>query len=113
GTGIAGSGDPSSRRRRCRIRSGDRRGRGNRRSGAPMSQSGAEWGGGYVTDVAYLPGYYHHQSPLHLHLACLLGGVTGLAITPESPLSSLELACGCGFGTLALAASNPRWQVPG
>jgi SAM-dependent methyltransferase len=78
-----------------------------------MSQSGAEWGGGYVTDVAYLPGYYHHQSPLHLHLACLLGGVTGLAITPESPLSYLELGCGCGFGTLALAASNPSWQVTG
>jgi len=78
-----------------------------------MSQSGAEWGGGYVTDVAYLPGYYHHQSPLHLHLACLLGGVTGLAITPESPLSYLELGCGCGFGALALAASNPSWLVTG
>src|SRR5947209_14834437 len=78
-----------------------------------MSQSGAEWGGGYVTDVAYLPGYYHHQSPLHLHLACLLGGVTGLAITSESPVSYLELGCGCGFGALALAASNPSWHVTG
>src|SRR3981189_1525339 len=78
-----------------------------------MSQSGAEWGGGYVTDVAYLPGYYHHQWPLHLHLACLLGGVTGLAITPESPVSYLELGCGCGFGALALAASNPALQGNG
>jgi SAM-dependent methyltransferase len=78
-----------------------------------MSQSGAEWGGGYVTDVAYLPGYYHHQSPLNLHLACLLGGVTGLAITSESPVSYLELGCGCGFGALALAASNSNWQVTG
>jgi len=78
-----------------------------------MSQSGAEWGGGYVTDVAYLPGYYPHQSPLHLHLACLLGGVTGLPITPESSVSYLELGCGCGFGALALAASNPNWEVMG
>src|SRR5947209_12182818 len=78
-----------------------------------MSQSGAEWGGGYVTDVAYLPGYYHHQSPLHLPLACLLGGVTGLAIAPGSPVSYLELGCGCGFATLALAASNPSWQITG
>jgi len=78
-----------------------------------MSSSGADWGDGYVTDTAYLPGYYHHQSPLHLNLACLLGGVTGLAITPESSLSYLELGCGCGFGALALAASNPNWQVTG
>ena len=78
-----------------------------------MNGSGAEWGGGYVTDIAYLPGYYHHQSPLHLHLACLLGGVSGLAIAPKSPLSYLELGCGCGFGALALAASNPAWQVTG
>jgi SAM-dependent methyltransferase len=78
-----------------------------------MTGSGAEWGGGYVTDIAYLPGYYHHQSPLHLHLACLLGGVSGLAVAPESSLSYLELGCGCGFGALALAASNPAWQVTG
>jgi SAM-dependent methyltransferase len=78
-----------------------------------MTGSGAEWGGGYVTDIAYLPGYYHHQSPLHLHLACLLGGASGLAIAAESSLSYLELGCGCGFGALALAASNPSWQVTG
>ena len=78
-----------------------------------MNASGADWGGGYVTDIAYLPGYYHHQSPPHLNLACLLGGVSGLAITPESSLSYLELGCGCGFGALALAASNPNWQVTG
>ena len=38
-----------------------------------MNRPAADWGGGYVTDIAYLPGYYHHQSPLHLNLACLLG----------------------------------------
>jgi len=78
-----------------------------------MSGTGTGWGDGYVTDIAYLPGYYQHQSPLHLHLACLLGGVTGLDITPERSISYLELGCGCGFGALALAASNPGWQVTG
>src|SRR5207237_8002023 len=78
-----------------------------------MSSSGADGGDGYVTETASLPGYYHHQSPLHLNLACLLGGVTGLSITPKSPVSYLELGCGCGFGALALAASNPNWQVTG
>ena len=73
----------------------------------------SNWGGGYVTDVSYLPGYYRHQSPLHLHLACLLGGVEGLDLGPGTPLSYLELGCGHGFGALALAVCNPSWRVTG
>jgi SAM-dependent methyltransferase len=73
----------------------------------------AGWGAGYVTDIAYLPGYYPYQSPLHLNLACLLGGVAGITIGPGTPLSLLELGCGHGFGALALAASNPAWQITG
>ena len=23
----------------------------------------SDWGGGYVTDIAYMPGYYRQQSP--------------------------------------------------
>lgn len=78
-----------------------------------MTAGGASWGGGYVTDLPYLPGYYRHQSPLHLNLACLLGGVAGLRLGPGIPLSYLELGCGQGFGALALAACNPAWQVTG
>jgi SAM-dependent methyltransferase len=71
------------------------------------------WGGGYVTDISYLPGYYRQQSPLHLHVACLLGGVEGLDLAVGRPLSYLELGCGHGFGALALAVCNPSWQVTG
>lgn len=78
-----------------------------------MTLLGDSWGAGYITDVAYLPGYYPNQSPLHLHLACLLGGVAGIEITPKTPLSYLELGCGHGFGALVLAASNPAWRVTG
>jgi SAM-dependent methyltransferase len=78
-----------------------------------MIAGAAQWGTGYVTDIAYMPGYYPNQSPLHLHLACLLGGVKGVEITPETPLSYLELGCGHGFGALVLAASNPAWTVTG
>jgi len=78
-----------------------------------VSGAWAGWGDGYVTDIAYLPGYYPHQSPLHLNLACLLGGAAGLDLTPEHPISYLELGCGRGFGALALAASNPHWHVTG
>jgi SAM-dependent methyltransferase len=78
-----------------------------------MSAPPADWGGGYITDIAYLPGYYRHQSPLHLNLACLLGGAAGIEIGPTTRLSYLELGCGQGFGALMLAASNPGWQVTG
>lgn len=78
-----------------------------------MTGGASDWGGGYVTDIAYLPGYYRHQSPLHLNLACLLGGVAGIQIGPETRLTCLELGCGQGFGALMLAACNPSWRVLG
>jgi SAM-dependent methyltransferase len=80
--------------------------------GSPVT-IGSAWGAGYVTDVAYVPGYYRFQSPLHLNLACLMGGVAGVEITPTTQLSYLELGCGQGFGALILAACNPDWQVTG
>jgi SAM-dependent methyltransferase len=73
----------------------------------------SNWGGGYVTDISYLPGYYRHQSPLHLYLACLLGGVSGPDLGPGTPLGYLELGCGHGFSALALAVCNPSWRVTG
>jgi SAM-dependent methyltransferase len=78
-----------------------------------LSAGIAEWGGGYTTDIAYVPGYYPNQSPLHLEMACLLGGVAGVEVAAGKPLSYLELGCGHGFGALALAASNPAWRVTG
>ena len=78
-----------------------------------MSAMAANWGGGYVTDIPYLPGYYRHQSPLHLHLACLIGGVAGIAVGSETPIRYMELGCGAGFGAAMLAGCNPRWEVIG
>jgi SAM-dependent methyltransferase len=72
-----------------------------------------DWGDGYVVDIAYLPGYFRQQSPAHLNLACLLGGVAGIDSSPSLPLSYLELGCGYGFSALVLAAANPRWRVTG
>ena len=69
------------------------------------------WGGGYVTDITYMTGYYRQQSPAMMALACLLGGVASPMPGPDDPVSYLELGCGQGFGALVLAASNPHWQV--
>lgn len=69
------------------------------------------WGGGYVTDITYMPGWYRQQSPAILSLACLLGGVSAPMPHADDPVCYLELGCGQGFGALLLAASNPGWQV--
>lgn len=69
------------------------------------------WGGGYVTDVDYVPGWYRQQSPAVLSLACLLGNVTTPMPLRDDPVSYLELGCGQGYGALLLAASNPGWRV--
>jgi SAM-dependent methyltransferase len=69
------------------------------------------WGSGYVTDITYMTGYYRHQSPSVMALACLLGGVASPMPSADDPVSYLELGCGQGFGALILAASNPGWTV--
>ena len=69
------------------------------------------WGGGYVTDITYMTGYYRQQSPAMIALGCLLGGVASPMPGPDDPLSYLELGCGQGFGAMVLAASNPNWRV--
>ncbi len=69
------------------------------------------WNSGYVTDIAYMPGYYRQQSPAIMALAGLLGGVLCPLPEPDAPVSYLELGCGQGFGALLLAAANPGWQV--
>lgn len=69
------------------------------------------WSGGYITDIGYTSGYYSQQSPRHLALACLLGGVKPPDLSGEAPLTYLELGCGQGYGALVQAASNPRWDV--
>ena len=69
------------------------------------------WGSGYVTDVAYMPGYYRQQAPQIMALACLLGGVASPLPGPDGTVNYLEIGCGQGFGAMLLAASNPNWRV--
>ncbi len=71
------------------------------------------WGGGYVTDIAYLSGYYRQQSPTELAVACLLGNVASNIPALYEAMLYLELGCGRGLGALVLAASNPGWHVTG
>ncbi|MGA3402391.1 MAG: class I SAM-dependent methyltransferase [Acetobacteraceae bacterium] len=71
----------------------------------------SDWGGGYVTDIAYTTGWYRQQSPSIIALACLLGGAAASIPTGDDAVNYLELGCGNGFGAMLLAASNPAWRV--
>ena len=54
-----------------------------------------------------LAGYYRHQSPAHMSLACLLGGVASPIPAPDDPVSYLELGCGQGFGAIDPGGEQP------
>ena len=69
------------------------------------------WSAGYVTDIAYMTGWYRQQSPAMMALACLLGSVAMKMPQGDDPVHVLELGCGQGYGAMLLAASNPAWQV--
>ena len=71
------------------------------------------WGSGYVTDIAYMTGWYRQQSPSIMALACLLGSVSMSIPGGDDPVHVLELGCGQGYGAMLLAASNPTWRVTG
>lgn len=69
------------------------------------------WGDGYVTDIAYLSGWYRQQSPALLALACLMNGAEVAMPAGDAPVQVLELGCGQGYAALLMAASNPTWRI--
>ncbi len=69
------------------------------------------WGGGYITDITYMAGWYRQQSPAMMAIAALLGNVNAGIPAPDDAISYLELGCGQGYGAMLLAASNPKWTV--
>lgn len=66
---------------------------------------------GYVTDVAYVPGFYPQMSPVAMRYVAALNGVV-----PPSTVDGfrfLELGCGLGRCFTTLAAANPRGEFVG
>jgi SAM-dependent methyltransferase len=76
-----------------------------------MSGQAGNWGGGYVTDIDYLPGWYPQQSPMHLAVTCLLLGIACDLPAGDEEVHYMELGCGLGLGAMVLAASNPSWRI--
>ena len=66
---------------------------------------------GYVTDVAYLPGYYPFMAPARMRYVASLHGIRPPAVREGFDL--LELGCGFGSTLLTLAAANPEGRFTG
>jgi len=66
---------------------------------------------GYVTDVAYVPGFYPQMAPVALRHVAALNGVAPPATA--AGFRYLELGCGLGRVVTTLASANPRGEFVG
>ena len=66
---------------------------------------------GYVTDVAYIPGFYPQMAPVAMRYVAALNGV----VPPQTAegFRYLELGCGLGRSLTTLAAAHPAGRVRG
>ena len=61
---------------------------------------------GYVTDVAYVPGFYQHLAPKAMRHVAVLNRIAPPPVADG--FTYLELGCGLGRTLTTLAAANPR-----
>lgn len=66
---------------------------------------------GYITDVAYIPGFYPNMSPIAMRYVASLNRVVPPQMTDG--FRYLELGCGLGRSLTTLAAANPKGQFVG
>jgi SAM-dependent methyltransferase len=66
---------------------------------------------GYITDVAYIPGFYPQMSPMAMRHVAALNGI--LPPKTADGFRYLELGCGLGRSLTTLAAANPQGSFVG
>ncbi|MFM7244107.1 MAG: methyltransferase regulatory domain-containing protein [Planctomycetaceae bacterium] len=66
---------------------------------------------GYITDVAYIPGFYPQMAPVALRHVAVLNGVAPPRVA--GGFRYLELGCGLGRVVSTLAAANPAGEFIG
>jgi SAM-dependent methyltransferase len=71
------------------------------------------WGSGYITDIAYIPGFYQAQMQSTMALAALLSGKKARLVGRHEAYHYADIGCGLGMSALIVAAANPGWQVTG
>ena len=65
---------------------------------------------GYLTDVAYIPGFYPQMAPVAMRFVAALNRV---APPRATGFRYLELGCGLGRSLTTLAAANPGSEFVG
>ena len=73
-----------------------------------MANTAAE---GYITDVAYIPGFYPHMAPTAIRHVAALNRVAPPRVA--AGFRYLELGCGLGRSLTTLAAANPQGEFVG
>ena len=71
------------------------------------------WGDGYVTDIAYAPGYYTEQSPRMMAATARIAGFEAHVPGRHETYHFVDIGSGRGHTALILAAANPGWLVTG
>ena len=66
---------------------------------------------GYITDVAYIPGFYPNMSPVAMRYVASLNRVAPPGT--QDGFRYLELGCGLGRSLTTLAAANPTGEFVG
>jgi SAM-dependent methyltransferase len=66
---------------------------------------------GYITDVAYIPGFYPNMSPVAMRYVASLNRIA--PPTTADGFRYLELGCGLGRSLTTLAAANPQGEFLG
>ena len=73
-----------------------------------MASTAAE---GYITDVAYIPGFYANMAPTAIRHVAALTRVAPPRVA--AGFRYLELGCGLGRSLTTLAAANPQGEFVG
>jgi SAM-dependent methyltransferase len=71
------------------------------------------WGGGYVTDTAYITGLNAGQAQPLGALAALMCGFSARLARRDEAFAVCDIGCGMGTTALITAAANPAWRVVG
>jgi SAM-dependent methyltransferase len=72
-----------------------------------------QWGGGYVTDIGYIPLYHKIEEPALAAVGALVNGVDAHVPSRDKNLHLADIGCGYGITALIAAAANPGWRVTG
>jgi len=71
------------------------------------------WGGGYVTDIAYVSSFHPTQSQSMAAVAAIFNDYQAKIVKRDEVFALADIGCGAGVTAIIAAAANPAWDVTG